>query len=90
MRYRAFRDEVRAHGVIIPIPAKITFFLPMPAGWSQTKKAVMRGQPHTQPPDYDNLSKALVDSVFDEDGHVWSIWAEKRWADQGMIRIEEL
>lgn len=80
LRYRAFRDEVRMLGVKIPVPASITFWMPMPESWSQKKRTAMLHQPHCQKPDIDNCVKALLDAVFEDDSHVWKITAEKRWA----------
>lgn len=90
LEYHAFKDEVRARGVTIPVPCKVVFYIAMPASWSAKKRAAMNGQPHTQKPDVDNLCKALMDAVFGDDSHVWSIWTEKRWSDAGRIAIEPL
>ena len=87
-RYRAFRDLVKLHRVDIPeYGAVITFAMPMPMSWSKTKCDRMRGQPHRQKPDLDNLLKALLDAVFADDCRVWSYSASKIWSDQGGIRI---
>jgi Holliday junction resolvase RusA-like endonuclease len=45
----------------------------------------MRGKPHTQKPDVDNLCKAFNDAVLDDDSAVWSQWGEKIWGDEGKI-----
>lgn len=88
LEYFAFRDEVRARGVTVPIPSKVTFLMPMPKGWSQKKKRLMNAEPHLVRPDIDNLLKALIDSVFpDEDAMVWSIWPEKRWSSSPGIEV---
>lgn len=85
--YHAFKDQCRAQDMIIPVPCKITFNMPMPSSWSQKKKAQMDGQPHLQKPDIDNLVKAVLDAVLEEDSHVWSISAEKRWSYMPSIVI---
>lgn len=90
-RYRAFRDEVRACGVEVPeAGAWIVFWLPMPKSWSKRKRAEMSGQPHQQKPDLDNLQKALLDAIYDDDCRVWSLGAEKRWADRGAIDVLDI
>lgn len=90
MAYRAFKDKVRAHGVTIPVPCKVTFYIAMPDSWSKKKKAAMDGQPHMQKPDVDNLLKALLDALFEDDCAVWSIWPEKRWATVSGFKVESL
>jgi Holliday junction resolvase RusA-like endonuclease len=80
LAYRAFRDELRKQKVELPIPCRVVFFMPMPKSWSRIKKITMDGEPHTVRPDIDNLLKALLDTLFAQDGHVWSIWPEKRWS----------
>lgn len=95
LRYRAFKDQVKAHGVELPVPCKVTFYLPMPKSWSKREKALQNGAPHTQEPDVDNLLKALMDAVFQQregknDSHVWSIAAEKRWSETGHFTVERI
>lgn len=86
-RYFAFRDEVRLHGVTIPDRVRIIFHMPMPASWSAKKRAEMDGQPHTVRADIDNICKALLDSVFENDAHIHEIHASKVWAVDGAIEI---
>jgi Holliday junction resolvase RusA-like endonuclease len=88
LRYWTFRDELRAQKIQIPIPCRVIFFMPIPTSWSGIKKIAMDGEPHTAQPDIDNLVKALLDALLARDGHVWSIWAEKRWSMNPGIRIE--
>jgi Holliday junction resolvase RusA-like endonuclease len=96
LRYRAFKDQVKAAGMTLPsIPCKITFYIELPSSWSAKKKAAMNGKPHEVMPDTDNLLKAALDAVYQtlegkDDAHVWSIWAEKRWSETGHICIEPL
>ncbi len=90
LRYRAFKDAVRKAKVAIPQPCKVVFWLPMPRSWSKKKRAKMAATPHEQRPDLDNLEKALLDAVFEEDGHIWSVWAEKRWGEAGAIQIDPI
>lgn len=88
LRYRRFRDQVRLHQVRIPESgAQITFYLPMPASWPKSKLASHNGMPHQQKPDLDNLIKALLDAVFEDDSHIWEYQAKKLWAMDGAIEI---
>jgi len=90
LRYWAFKEEVRLHRVEVPESgAHITFVLPMPKSWSKKKRAEMDGQPHQQRPDKDNLEKALLDAVFDEDCRVWDSRVTKIWGYKGQIKIQE-
>lgn len=89
MRYFAFRDQVKAHKIELQSPCKITFYIPMPETWSKRKKKDFAGKPHMNKPDLDNLIKALLDSVFSEDAHMWSLSAEKYWAEEGAITVEK-
>lgn len=87
-RYHAFRDEVRIRHVQIPQPFyHVLFVIRMPTSWSHLTKAVHRGQPHQTKPDKDNLEKALLDSVYGEDKHIWNGWVTKVWGDWDLIAI---
>ncbi len=90
LRYRHFKDQVRALNIKLPYRYKVTFHIPMPKSWSNKKRVQMNGAPHMQKPDKDNLEKALLDSIYGDDSHVWSGWAEKRWAEMPSIVIEEV
>ena len=90
MRYRAFCDAVRAAGVTLPDSPHVTFVLPMPTSWSRKKRAEHDDRPHRQRPDADNLLKALLDALYDEDAHVWDIRVSKRWGETGQIIIKEV
>ena len=90
VRYREFKDEVRRLKVQLPEQCKVVFFMPMPKSWSKKKKARMKGIPHQQKPDIDNLFKALADAVYDNDAHIWSVVAYKIWWDKPGIEVGEL
>lgn len=89
MRYRKFADEVRAAGVEIGDTLNVVFYLPMPASWGKRKRNEMHLQPHQQKPDIDNLVKALLDAVLDDDSHVYEIRAVKFWDEVGSFFILE-
>jgi len=87
-RYWYFKDLVRGFGVdLSESGAHVIFYMPMPESWSKKKRERMNGEPHKQVPDIDNLQKALLDALFDNDSHVWDIRATKRWAVEGSIVI---
>jgi len=91
MRYRAFADECRLRKVDLPESgAWIVFHIAMPQGWSNVKREMMRGEPHKQRPDLDNLIKAIGDAVHAEDSGLWDYRASKLWADEGAIEIRDI
>jgi len=62
----------------------------MPKSWSKKKRAEMAGKPHQAKPDKDNLEKALLDAVFEEDSQIWDNRVSKFWGDEGAIIIRPL
>lgn len=91
LRYRAFKDEVRLNKVSLPESGyHITFVIPMPKNWSKKKKAEMSGKPHQQKPDKDNLEKALLDAIFEDDCRIWDGRVSKIWGESGKIIIKEV
>lgn len=90
VRYRAFKDRVRELQIDLVQPCKVTFNIAMPKSWSKKKRALLRGEPHMETPDIDNLVKGLLDALYADDAHVWSVWAEKRWAEMPSIWIEDM
>lgn len=49
----------------------------------------MDGKPHQQTPDKDNLEKALLDAVYDNDCRVWDGRVSKIWGREGKIIVKE-
>lgn len=90
LQYRAFKDEVRLHKVVLPECHHVTFVVPMPKSWSMKKQKAHYGKPHQQRPDVDNFCKALFDAVFEEDSHIWDCRMTKIWGSKGEIRIREI
>ena len=89
VRYRDFADELRLkcnlHGVEIIDRLHCEFHIKMPKSWSKKKKVMMRGSPHRQKPDIDNLCKSVMDSLLKDDSGVYRIQAQKFWSDEGSI-----
>ena len=59
----------------------MVFYLP-------TRDAAKRGHRHTGTPDIDNLTKGILDSLFEHDQCVWRILVEKFYDDGGGPRLE--
>lgn len=65
----------------------VKFYLSMPKSWSEKKKESMNGKYHTSKPDIDNLIKAFLDCLIDDDSGIYKITASKYWATKGRIEI---
>lgn len=90
VRYHAFKDQIKAANLIVPNSGcRMIFVLPMPQSWSQKKKNQMRGMPHKQTPDTDNLVKAVLDAVLTQDSMIYHVEGLKFWGDSGQIIIEK-
>jgi Holliday junction resolvase RusA-like endonuclease len=96
LRYRAFKDALRfhfkLHGIAIPpnpVRVSLQFLIPIPVSWSQKKMAAHIGKPCTSKPDIDNLSKAVLDSLWpDADQQIHDLHATKKWDAIGSIILE--
>ena len=87
-KYWAFKEEVQLRKLAVaPEGTQITFIIPMPKSWAAKKKREYCGKPHQQTPDIDNLIKALLDAIHEQDKHIWSITASKIWGYSGAIII---
>lgn len=91
VRYFNFKSLLRLKYPAFKMPEanyRLTFYIPMPPTWSVKKRELMRGKPHQQKPDKDNLEKAFLDAVCDDDSYIWDGRTTKYWWDVGMIQIE--
>lgn len=94
MRYRAFADALRAacglQGKMLHCPKILnwTIYLPMPKSWSKKVKLNNLGMPHQTKPDRDNLDKAILDALFEDDSAIYMGILEKRWEDERGPRLE--
>jgi len=70
-----------------PNELEIVFLLPMPSSWSEKKKVKMNKMPCLTRPDIDNLVKGFMDALKIEDGNVWKVIAEKRYAYKGSVLL---
>ncbi len=90
LRYRAFCDKARLKRIDVPPACRIVFHIEMPQSWTKKQRADNEGQPHLSKPDLDNLVKALLDAVYEDDSCVWRVDARKVWALSGSIEVEPL
>lgn len=90
MKYRQFKDAVRLYGITLPVCYHVIFVIPMPQSWSKKRKAEMVGSPHMPTPDKDNLEKALLDALYEDDSHKWDGRVTKVWGYTGEIIVSEI
>lgn len=88
VRYYAFCDSLRelVKDEVPPVLV-LRFNITMPKSWSNKKRLEMVGKPHQQRPDIDNLIKAYMDALCEDDSYVWSVKAQKQWSEQGSIEV---
>lgn len=85
VKYYAYCDELREiwkkENGDIPVShsLKLEFGIPMPNSWSQKRKKQLAGSPHQQRPDIDNLVKAFLDALCEDDSYIFHIHASKYW-----------
>ena len=89
LKYFAFKDELKAQArdadFKLGDTLNLTFVLTMPKSWSKKKRGLELGHPHQQKPDIDNMLKAFMDSLLDDDSGVWKVNAIKIWGEEGLI-----
>lgn len=92
VQYRNFCDNLRKKAGDFKLSGsyRIVFFISMPKSWSKKKRDLMRGQPHQETPDLDNLLKAVNDALLEQDKIIFQIGASKWWDDDGKIIIHNL
>lgn len=91
MRYRAYCDALRYELLDVPeCHYHIVFVLPMPKSWPKKKRDEMRGTPHQQVPDKDNLEKAVLDALYGDDCRVWDGRVTKIWGDEGHVMVRRM
>jgi len=90
MRYFTFRDEIKRLGITVKPYDSIVFTMPMPKSWSKKKKLEHNGRAHKAKPDLDNLCKALLDSIFEDDSHIHALTLLKVWGYEGEIVINDV
>lgn len=89
-KYWNFKDRLKELNFELPESgAHVIFHLPMPNSWSKKKKVEMSGKPHQSTPDCDNMLKAIMDAVYENDCTVWDVRISKYWADKGMIVVKK-
>jgi Holliday junction resolvase RusA-like endonuclease len=65
-----------------------TAYIGMAPSWSKKKKARLAGKDHFGKPDRDNIDKALLDALLENDAGVCCGIIRKRWDDGQGPRLE--
>lgn len=90
-RYQDFKEELSLLGKAQKFKGghqlMVDFYMPMPKSLSKKKKKELLGYPHKHRPDLDNLVKAVLDCLWEEDSIVSEIHATKQWAEEGKIEV---
>lgn len=91
LRYHAFKDEVRIRKVQLDLNHfyHVIFVVPMPKSWTVQKKSRHDFMPMQQVPDKDNLEKALLDALYQQDREAWDGRVTKVWGREPWILISE-
>lgn len=88
LRYHAFKDRCRELEINYNNGDHVLFIMPMAESWSKKKKEEKVGTLHDQRPDKDNLEKALMDALLDEDCEIADTRVTKIWGYKGSIVIK--
>ena len=83
----AIRTQAEQMNYVLSEVLDIVFLVPMPFTWSEKKKVKYNKTKVNKRPDLDNYIKAFIDALSIEDGFVWKIQAEKRYAFNGSILV---
>lgn len=93
VRYRDWCDLVRSIAGDVPAAEKVTcvditaHFEP-PKSWSKRKRCAHIGAMHRTKPDCDNITKAVLDCLWQDDSRIaWTI-TRKRWDWNARLEIE--
>ena len=96
VRYREWADELRAEVTRqigqLPEPEDIvdvswTAEFEPPPSWSKKKRAAHIGELHRQKPDRDNIDKAVLDTLWEEDSGIAAGTLRKVWSTESRITI---
>ena len=76
-----YEEAKKKHFEIPPAGLVVTFYMPLPKSWTKKKRKLYHGYLCQSRPDIDNLIKSFFDSLLQEDKHIASVTATKRWTD---------
>lgn len=89
LKYYNFKDKLielcKEKSYVQGDRLEVVFHIKMPGSWTNKKQLEMLGTPHQSRPDIDNMVKAIMDSLCEEDSHIFDVKATKLWAVKGGI-----
>ncbi len=92
LAYRAFRDKIRlAFGAVPPAETVeeivVIAEFAMPATWSAKRLGQMLGRKKRTKPDGDNVLKAVIDALWDQDSAIGDCTVRRRWGVTDAVTI---
>jgi Holliday junction resolvase RusA-like endonuclease len=92
VKYRIFADALRQcmDGVDLTNVTilGIVAYLPFPKSYGAKVRASASGKLHRQKPDADNIAKAVMDALLEDDKGVAILTIKKYWQDENGARLE--
>lgn len=93
VQYRQWADGLRKELSVFIVPQEpdkliVTAYIEIPKSWSKMKKEKMKGKPHKQTPDSDNILKAVCDAIWKGDQVLYNCHVQKFWDDGNGARTE--
>jgi Holliday junction resolvase RusA-like endonuclease len=93
-QYFRFKNDIKAQATkmnfVLPESFHALCVIPMPHSWSDKKKGLMDGGRHQQKPDWDNIGKAICDTLMSNDAVIWDCRITKYWGRSGKIIIYKI
>jgi Holliday junction resolvase RusA-like endonuclease len=93
LRYHDYKDRIKEATPNKVLTADVygidvVAHIAMPASWSKKKKAAHAGKICRSKPDWDNIGKAVCDTLFEEDSGIADGRTRKFWCREGEQRTE--
>ncbi len=93
VEYYMFKDllniQARHQKYFLGETLDIEFIIPFPKSYSKKKCFELDKTPHREKPDIDNMLKAFMDALSDDDKKVHTIKAKKTWGEKGRILVND-
>jgi Holliday junction resolvase RusA-like endonuclease len=95
LRYREWADLARECAGRLPVAESVidlswTAHFEPPKSWSEAKRAAAWGELHRQSPDRDNIDKAILDALYQEDKAIAMGTLKKVWGFPPRVEVNVL
>mgnify|MGYP001348583663 CR=1 FL=1 len=94
LRYWAWKDSVRAVVSNHDLPdadsivrLSWTAYFEPPPSWSKKRRAAAMGTIHRSKPDRDNIDKAILDTLFEQDSGIAAGTIQKLWGEPARLEV---